>query len=333
MRNIGSTVFCVFVFFMPVGVHADTFVQFVLGGPADGYRYEAELQVSSMIDLETSWEVRIQKTGAEENARTQQSGPTEIGPWPSAWSVDGMEQKALEDGYENVFEFTLEPRGTEIFKLTGSSEMAVGWMLISSKDEDEEYFYGSSILSSSLYLQLWKDDQLVQAIGAPSSRYGFQQIMIPVTRSSGVNTGIASLVVNAKSDNPIIERVFTLYGEDGSKIDRIQEDCESRACHDSRFISEIFPDLPETFTGAVRISIDESADETKVLTPGSPESTLSGAPPALHLELAKKGHWMTGTAFRMNEVSDVVGFSPIPVDSVSIPFILKKRTQESGEGE
>ena len=107
-------------------VHAVTFPQFVLGGDHAGYYYEASLQVSSITDEETSWQVEIFETTGSAAGRAF--------PWTDFWSYNDTRIGT------NKFTFTLPPRGSRNFQLRGTSELRVGFMqVLADRSQERRY--------------------------------------------------------------------------------------------------------------------------------------------------------------------------------------------------
>ena len=280
--------------FMNPAKGAITFAQIALGGPPGEGQFKTLLQVSSLLDEESGWQVFLYPTG--------NSSPSD-GRWPVPYFYNGIE---VGDGFS--FSFNLLPHESKSFELTGGHEVRTGWMLIESYIHPASALtsrYSSESLAVSLFLQWGESKVLIGSTGASQSRTGREQITIPImrTRSYGhqeifgvfdgevsttVNTGIAWLAHSVKSEGADV--VFTLFGENGEEVDRITTRVSSGNTHQALFIHEIFPETPEEFIGTLRVSVGSRVDDPQRISDEDWE--------ALQEELSDPPAKITGMAVR-----------------------------------
>ena len=244
---------------------AVVFPQVALGGAPGEGQFKSRLHVSSTMDEETHWTVRLFPTGHSEYESSR---------WAAPWYYNGQE---VPD--RRGFSFTLPSRGSQTFDLTGGSDVTVGWMLIENTAHPETgRRYSVNSLAVSLFLQWGEGGVLIGSTGMATSRVSGEQIAIPIirgTRNHGrqelfaalegevsvkVDTGVAWLVSGVPQWMDVYV-VFTLFDENGKEIDRSSLRVDTGNTHLARFAHEIFPDIPEEFVGTLRISISDYVDD------------------------------------------------------------------------
>ena len=289
------------------------FPQIALGGAPGEGQFEVMFHVSSTMDEETSWTVRLFPTG---NSRYESSR------WGAPWSYNDQD---VPD--RRSFSFTLLARGSRSFELTGSSEVTVGWMLIESSPHPETgRKYSTNSLAVSLFLQWGEGDVVIGSTGMAQSLGSKEQIAIPIIRSTRefghqelfsalalegdvsvtVDTGVAWLVYGVPQLGAA-DVVFTLFNEHGEEINRSTLRVDTGSTHQARFVSEIFPDIPGEFVGTLRISIGDHV-EGPLRLPQEEWDELQG-------ELDDSSVRIGGTALRLDLVQ-------IDQDGQKTPILL-----------
>lgn len=290
---------------VPSVAHAIPYPQIVLGGPTDGHNFRVMIQVSTVLDQDSHWNVSLYRTG--------QNGITVNDPdWNRGWTVEEINpEKYSKIGpmlkAESSFQFSLPSKGSRQFTLKGTGEMMKGWMRI-TEDPSRLPDSPASSLSVSTILQLWKGNEFEASVGMIAGVWNKEQVSIPVSFSEQANTGVAWIVIREGDDGQDPDDVlFTLFDGNGQETARITESCPS-VCQRAKFINEIFPDVPMGFQGTLRISIMDGVDDPLTVSDEEWERRKRA--------IQTSRSWIAAAALRMDTVSSgAAAFSSVPVQA------------------
>jgi hypothetical protein len=198
---------------------ATTFAQLALGAG-----YEAVLMVSNKTAFQWKGSIDVY---------------SEYGKlWQGSWAVNGQSMTGLQSGT-----FTLQPKATSKFRITGDTITRTGYLEVEGDSS-----YSTLDVAVSYFYEYRINGVLQDTVGSPESAWD-KSFELNVEKSPTVDTGIAWCPTYHFS-TPTFLINLSLYDSTGALTRSKQV---AFIGHDAQFISELFPDLPTSFLGHLRI--------------------------------------------------------------------------------
>ena len=159
-----------------------------------------------------------------------------------AYDKDGMELKREEA--------VLGPKTTRRFSFTGSSSQPVSGFVVVEHNRE--------VAASMRYEGRDGDGDILESVGVIPNRdlIAHNGFTLDVVYDTRVDTGIA-LVPDAFAGTDTSEVGVSIYDDSGTRIGETTITIEN---HYSKFVSEIFPDLPKPFHGYLQVQHGGSFD-------------------------------------------------------------------------
>ena len=216
---------------LPIASHAAIYAQLALGGG-----YEAVLLISNKTN--SAW------TGT---AWVMQ-GNNET--WQGQWAVNGQNYTGM-----GGVPVELAPKGMVKLRLTGDSTTRAGYLEVKPS-----FGYRDSDVAISYFYEFRVKGVLQDTTGSPKSAYG-NHFFFAVEKSSAIDTGIAWCPSPPYISEPF-SLYLTLYDQDGRVV---RQRAYMFMGHEAQFISQLFTDLPSSFTGHLEIDALEDYLYVEVL--------------------------------------------------------------------
>ena len=202
----------------------------VLGGEDTGLSFECIFMVSNKV-LTEPWQGKVSlRTGADED-------------WEGSWSVNGEEFSG-----STSFPISLEPAGSATFVITGDSVIRTGYLELGG---DPSYYHGN--LATTFFYQVMQGSELIDSIGTGPIEPGLY-FAFPIQQNSSTRTGIA-IVARAHIIPLVPEEIrIGIFDPEGTVFEIKTVPYEG---YTTRFVDELFPDLPDDFQGTMMVNSEK----------------------------------------------------------------------------
>ena len=207
----------------PIASHAAIYAQLALGGG-----YEAVMLISNKTNSAWTGTVWVMQ-GYNET-------------WQGQWAVNGQNFTGM-----GGVPVTLPLKGMVKLRLTGDNTTRAGYLEVKPG-----VGYRDTDVAISYFYEFRVKGVLQDTTGSPQSAYG-NRFFFAVEKSPSIDTGIAWCPAP-----PYIADLFpmylTLYDQDGVAV---RQSSTMFMGHEAQFISQLFTDLPSSFTGHLEINAQD----------------------------------------------------------------------------
>lgn len=160
--------------------------------------------------------------------------------WPGSWSVNGQSFT----GYDYVI-VNLGPKASTKLRFTGDSSTRSGYLRVepgsSSSSLDVAYAY---------FYEVRENGKLKDTTGSGESAWG-DEFVLAVEKSPVIDTGIAWCPSSRYSDSSDqFQILLTIFDQNGTAV---RSKTVTFTGHKAQFVSQLFPDLPQTFIGHMNV--------------------------------------------------------------------------------